>query len=85
MATRRGAEAVTLDDFTAAVTCALDDRIEAFLRRPAHLDEVRQRDAGDGGIARQRHHGIPVSTHQQRADVFDADTQLHRHKSAHAG
>ena len=36
------------DDLGAAVTGALDDFLEAFLGAPAHLDEVRERNAADG-------------------------------------
>src|SRR5690606_20627116 len=36
------------DDFRAAVTGALDDLVELVLAGPAHLDEIRQRDTGNG-------------------------------------
>src|SRR5258708_2484269 len=45
-----------VDDLGAAVAGAIHDLVDARLRGPAHLDEGRQLDAGNGGIIPQRHH-----------------------------
>src|ERR1051326_6202268 len=44
------------DDLGAAVAGALHDLVEPLLRAPSHLDQLGQRDAGDGREAWHRHH-----------------------------
>ena len=39
------------DDLGTTITGALDDLVQFFLCGPAHLDQIRQRDTGNGGIA----------------------------------
>src|SRR5690606_40204959 len=61
------------DDLGPAVAGALDDGVHSFLRGPAHLHEVGQGDAGDGGVADQGHHRVAVAAKHEGGDV------LHRH------
>src|SRR4051812_32187545 len=49
-----------LDDLAAAVRGPGHDGVDLLLRAPAHLDQVRDRDAGDGAVADQRDHRVPV-------------------------
>src|SRR6185437_3986817 len=65
-----------IDDLRAAVRCTLNDLVDACLRGPAHLDEVRHRDAGDRRIARQRDHGVAVASEHESGDVFDRNVEL---------
>ena len=65
-----------VDDLAAALAGALDDRVEPRLRRPAHLDEVGQRNAGDRRIAHQRHHVVAVAAEHEGGDVLDRDVEL---------
>src|SRR5439155_22765422 len=71
---RTGLEEV--DDLGAAIAGAVDDLVDAGLRGPAHLDQIGQRDAGDGGIAGQRHHGVAVAAEHEGGDVFDRDIEF---------
>src|SRR5215831_15141063 len=64
------------DDFAAAVAGALDDLVEPLLGRPAHLDEVGQRDPGDGRIAHQRHHRVAMATEHKGSYVLDRNPEL---------
>ena len=69
-----------LDDLCAAVAGALDDGFEAVFR-----DQLGDRDAGDGGVARQRNHGVAVAAEDEGGDVLDADVQLLGDEGAEAG
>ena len=64
------------DDLAAAAAGTLDDRVDLVLRRPAHLDEVGDRDPGDGRIFDHRHHRVAVAAEHERRDVLDADVEL---------
>src|SRR5215472_13416841 len=64
------------DDFAAALAGALDDLVEPLLGRPAHLDEVGQRDPGDGRIAHQRHHRVAMATEHKGSYVLDRNPEL---------
>jgi hypothetical protein len=64
------------DDLAAARAGALDDRVDLLLGGPAHLDEVGDRDAGDGRIFDDRHHRVAVAAEHEGGDVLDADVEL---------
>ena len=55
---------------------ALDDFVDARLRRPAHLDQIGQRNAGDRRVADQRHHGVAMAAEHEGGDVFDRDVEF---------
>ena len=55
------------DDLGAAVAGTVDDVVQL-----AGGDELRDRHAADGGVARQRDHVVAVAAHDQGLDVFDA-------------
>ncbi len=40
------------------------------------LDEFGDGNAGDGGVARERHHGVAVTAEHERGDVLDGDVEL---------
>jgi hypothetical protein len=48
-------------------------------------DQLGDGDAGDGGVARQRDHGVAVAAEDEGGDVFDADVQLFGDEGAEAG
>src|SRR5208282_205373 len=68
------------DDLGAAVAGALDDAIESGL-----VHEFGDGNAGDGGIAGKRDHGVAVSTEDEGGYVLDANVERLRDKSAKAG
>src|SRR6185436_12560783 len=72
----RGTGLQQVHDLGAAVAGAVDDLVDARLRGPAHLDQIRQRNAGYRGIAHQRHHGIAVAAEHEGGDVFDRDVEF---------
>src|SRR5229473_7715478 len=69
-----------LYDLGATVTGALDDPLQSGL-----IHELGDRNAGYGGIARKRDHGVAVSTEDEGGYVLDADFEFHGDKSAEAG
>ena len=71
---RAGLEQV--DDLAAALASALDHGVQTLLRRPAHLDEVGQRNAGDRGIAHRGDHVVAVAAEHEGGDVLDRDLEL---------
>jgi len=75
----RSARLQQVDDFGAAVARALDDGVNTLFGQ-----QLRQRNAGHGRVARQRHHGIAVAAEHQRVHVFHRYAQLLRHKRAHS-
>ena len=68
--------AFPVDDLGAAVAGAVDDLVEPLLRGPAHLDQVGQRDAGDGRILGERHHGVAMAAEHEGGDVLDGNVEL---------
>ena len=72
-------------DLCAAVTGALDDRVELLLRGPAHLHEVGQRNATDGRVACERHHGVAVAAEHERVHVTHRDAEFQRQEVTEAG
>src|SRR5689334_18034742 len=72
----RRARLEQIDDLRAAVRGALDDLVDTRLRGPAHLDEIRNRNAGDRRITRQRHHGVAVTAEHEGRDVLDRDVEF---------
>ena len=68
-----------LDDLGAAVAGALHELLEASGR-----DQLGDGNAGDGGVARERHHGVAVAAEHEGGDVFDADVQLFGDEGAEA-
>ena len=48
-------------------------------------DELGDGNAGDGGVARQRHHGVAVAAEHEGGDVLDADVELFGDEGAEAG
>ena len=71
-------------DLRTAVAGALHDRVQPLLRGPAHLDQIRQRNAGHGRVAHQRHHGVAVAAQHERGHVLDRDLELLGQKIAEA-
>src|ERR1700674_5430564 len=69
-----------LYDLGATVACALDDAIQS-----GFVHQFGDRNAGDGGIARKRNHGVAVSAKDEGGYVLDADFEFLRDKSAEAG
>src|SRR5690606_22768038 len=72
------------NDLCAAVAGALDDLVELLLRGPAHLDQIRQRDAGNGRITGQRNHGVAVAAENEGSDVFHRNLELFCQEQAEA-
>ena len=64
------------DDFGPAVARALHDLIETLLRDPSHLDEVGERNAGDGRVAYERHHGVAMAAKHHGGHVLHADIEF---------
>jgi hypothetical protein len=60
-----GAGAHELDELATSKLGALDDSVKRF-----GIDHLRDGDAGDRGVTRQRHHGIAVAAHEEGLDVF---------------
>src|SRR5713226_6080514 len=69
-----------LYDLGATVTGALDDPLQSGL-----IHELGDRNAGYGGIARKRDHGVAVSTEDEGGYVLDADFEFLRDKRSEAG
>src|SRR5271166_4631698 len=69
-----------LDDLGATVAGALHDAVEC-----GFVHEFGDRDAGYGGIAGKRDHGVAVSAEDEGGYVLDADFELLRNKSAETG
>ena len=80
-----GAGLEQVDDLAAALAGALDHGVELLLGRPAHLHEVGQRDAGDRGIAHQRHHVVAVAAEHEGGHVLDRHVELLGEEVAEAG
>src|SRR5208282_2295010 len=59
---------------------ALDDAIES-----GFVHEFGDGNAGDGGIAGKRDHGVAVSPENEGGYVLDADLEFQRDKRAEAG
>ena len=59
------------DDLGAAVTGALHDLGDFRLGGPSHFDQVRNRNAGNRGIADERNHGVAMAAKDKGGDVFD--------------
>src|SRR5207249_960064 len=68
------------DDFGAAVAGALHEA-----RDGGGVHQLGDGDAGNGGVARQRDHGVAVSAEDEGGDVLDADVKLLRDEGAEAG
>ena len=66
-----GAAFEQVDNFGTAVTRALNDLVEPRLRSPLHLDEIGQRNAGNRGIANQRHHTVAMTAEHKRGHILD--------------
>src|SRR5436305_586999 len=73
---RAGLEQV--DDLGAAVAGPLHDLVEPLPGGPAHADEVGERNAGDGRIADERHHGVAMPAEHEGGHVLDRDLELTR-------
>ena len=56
------------------------DRLDAVLGK-----QFGDRDAGDRGIARQRHHRVAMAAEDECGHVLDRDLQFHRDEGAEAG
>src|SRR2546429_2070376 len=69
-----------LYDLGAAVAGALDDPIER-----GSIHKFGEGNAGDGGIARERAHGVAVSAEDEGGYVLDADFEFLGDESAEAG
>src|SRR6185312_17393368 len=63
-------------DLTAAVAGTVDDFVDARRAGPAHLDQIGQRDTGNGRIAHQRHHAVAVAAEHEGGDVLDRDVEF---------
>ena len=48
-------------------------------------DELGDGNAGDGGVAGERDHGVAVAAEDEGSDVFDADVELLGDEGAEAG
>ena len=75
-----GAGAHELDDLAAAALRPLDDGLDGLV-----VHQFGQRDAADGRVARQRHHGVAVAAHQHCLDVFGRHVQCLGKESPVAG
>src|ERR1700674_2146085 len=76
----RGSSREMLYDLGATVAGALDDAIES-----GFIHEFGDRNAGDGGIARERAHGVAMSAGDEGGKILHADFEFLRDKSAEAG
>src|SRR5207302_2718150 len=76
----RGAGLEMFDDFGTSVAGALNDALQS-----GFIHEFGDRNAGYGGIARKRDHGIAVSAEDEGSYVLDADFEFLGDKSAEAG
>ena len=72
-------------DLAATHAGALNDGVEAFLGRPAHAHQIGKRNAGDGGIADQGHHGVAVAAKHEGGDVLDRNLEFLGQEIAEAG
>src|SRR5579862_2421938 len=68
-----------IDNFGTAFSGAGDDGFDFFSG-----EQVGKRDAGDGGVARQRDHVVTVTAEDEGVDVFDGDTDFLSDEGAHA-
>ena len=68
------------DDLGATVGGALLDCGD-----PVGRKQFGDRNAGDRGIAGQRHHRVAVTAKHHRGDIFDRNVQFHRDERAEAG
>ena len=73
------------DNLGAAIAGALDDRLQPVLRRPAHIDQVRQRNPPHGGIARQRHHCIAMPAQNKGRHIAHGHAEFQAQEMAEAG
>ena len=64
------------DDLCTAITRALHDLVDLLLGGPAHLDEVRHRNAGHCRVADERHHGVAVAAQHEGRHVLDGDIEF---------
>ncbi len=67
-----------------ALAGALDDRVDLGLRRPAHFDEIRQRNASHRRIANRGNHLVAVAAKHEGGHVFNRDLQFISEKIAKA-
>ena len=58
---------------------------QLLLRGPLHLDQIWQRNAGDAGIADQRHHVVAMAAEHEGRDVLDRNVELLGEEVAEAG
>src|SRR5690606_38093902 len=72
------------DDLAAPLAGALDNGVEPLFRRPAHLDQIGQRNAGDGRVAHHRNHVVAVPAERQGRHVLDRDLELFSQEVAEA-
>ena len=72
------------NDFRAAVTGTLDDRVQFFLSGPAHFHQIRQRDACDGGVTGRWHHGVAVAAQNESGDIFHGHVKFFGQEVAEA-
>src|SRR3546814_5574710 len=54
------------DDLGAAITRALDDRVELALRGPSLLDQIGERYPRHGRVADERDHGVAMRSEERR-------------------
>ncbi len=72
-------------DLAAATASALHDRVDPLLRRPAHLDEVGDRDPADRRIGRHRHHRVAMAAQNEGGNVLDRDVEFLGEEMAEPG
>ena len=72
------------DDLAAAHAGALYDGVDTFGGGPLQLHQIGQRDAGNGGIAYQRHHAVAMAAEDKSGDVFDGNLEFLRQEKPEA-
>src|SRR5690606_23443935 len=73
------------DDLCATIAGALNDLVDLFLRGPAHLDEVRDRNARNSGVAGKWHHRVAMAAENESGDVLDGNLEFFGEEVAEAG
>src|SRR5258707_12374778 len=65
-----------VDDFGPAVAGSLDDLVDPRLVRPPYTNKIRQRNAGNGRIPHQRHHGVAMATEHEGRYILDRNVEF---------
>src|SRR6266478_9765613 len=65
-----------VDDFGPPVAGSLDDLVDPRLGRPPYTNKIRQRNAGNGRIPHQRHHGVAMATEHEGSYILNRNVEF---------